>query len=102
MPAHRDRNLDALPPQHSVVGPRAMAITEVGYHDGPGGWTEPEVAEHMAWERRFFSQQGFEIVVAFQLNDGEPANPSTEAHFGYRRFPSLTWKPVAQAFVNAV
>ena len=85
----------------AIVGHRPLAVTEVGYHDGPGGWNWGQVAEHMAWERRFFSEQGFEVVVAFQINDGEKLDPSTEAHFGFRRHPSGEWKPVAQAFVHA-
>lgn len=85
----------------AIVGPRPLAVTEVGYHDGPGGWNWAQVAEYMAWERRFFSEQGFEIVVGFQINDGERLDPSTEAHFGFRRNPSGEWKPVTSAFVNA-
>lgn len=85
-----------------IVGARPLACSEVGYHDGPGGWTEAEVAQHLVWERRFFSTQGFELVSAFQINDGAATDPSTEAHFGLRRLPSLEWKPSAAAFVHAV
>jgi len=86
----------------AIVGQRPLVVTEVGYHDGPGGWSEAKVAEYMAWERRFFSEQGFELVVAFQINDGERLDPSTEAHFGFRRNPSGEWKPVSHAFVHAL
>ncbi|CAB4177296.1 hypothetical protein UFOVP998_6 [uncultured Caudovirales phage] len=86
----------------AIVGSRPLAVTEVGYHDGPGGWPELEVAAHMAWERRFFSEQGFEICVGFQLNDGRADDASTEAHFGFRRSPSLAWKPVSARFAGVV
>lgn len=82
-----------------IVGNRSMAVTEVGYHDGEGGWPEQTVATNMAWERRFFSQQGFEIVVGFQLNDGP--NTDTESHFGFRRLDGI-WKPVSRAFIESV
>ncbi|HYB96205.1 MAG TPA: hypothetical protein VEC39_14635 [Vicinamibacterales bacterium] len=86
----------------AIVGPRALALTEVGYSDGPGYWSECEVAAHMAWERQFFSAHGFELCVAFQLNDGPPENRTTEAHFGFRRYGTGEWKPVAKAFTQAV
>lgn len=86
----------------AIVGQRPLAITETGYHDGPGGWSEHAVAEHLAFERRFFSEQGFEIVVAFQINDGHPADSDKEAHFGLRRYGTGEWKPAAAAFIGAV
>lgn len=78
---------------------RPLAVTEIGYHDGPGGWSENEVAAHMAWERQLFDAHGFEIVVAFQINDGP--NLDTESHFGFRRMDG-SWKPVSRSFVGAV
>lgn len=91
----------------AIVGPRPLACTETGYYDSKDGWTEAQVAENMAWERRFFSEQGFEVCVAFQLNDGPDHDQHPEGNFGFRRHineqrPTTEWKPVAQAFVEAV
>lgn len=83
----------------AIVGPRPIAITEVGYSDGPGYWSENDVAAHMAWERQLFDHHGFEIVVGFQANDGP--NADTESHFGFRRLDG-SWKPVADSFTGAV
>jgi hypothetical protein len=82
-----------------IVGNRPLACTEVGYHDSPSGWTEEQVADHMAWERRFFSDQGFEICSAYQVNDGPSDEPID--HYGFRR-ASGAWKPVTLAFTQAV
>lgn len=79
----------------AIVGERPLACTEVGYHDGPTGSTEAQVADHMAWEGQFFSAHGFEIVSAYQINDGPTDEPSD--HFGFRRQDG-SWKPVAFAF----
>lgn len=96
----RDHEIERL---KAIVGPRPMACTEVGYHDGVSGWPERDVASHMAWERAFFDRHGFEIVVAFQINDGpNQQSRDPEAHYGFRRHPSLEWKPVAEAFTKAV
>jgi len=78
---------------------RPIAITEVGYHDTQNGWSPEAVANHMEWERKFFSNQGIEIVVAYQLNDGNDS--SIDAHFGFRN-SSYEWKPVAKSFTEAV
>ncbi len=86
----REQEIDIL---RSIVGNRPLACTEVGYHDDE--WTEAEVAEHMAWERNFFSQQGFEICSAYNINDG--SGTSHEDHYGFRRLDN-TFKPVAAAF----
>ncbi len=85
-----------------IVGDRPIALTEMGYHNAPGGWTEQESAENEAWERRFGDRHGFDFVVKFQLNDGpDPSNTSTEAHYGARRADG-TWKPAADAFIGAL
>ncbi len=84
------------------VGARPLCISEIGYHDGPDGWPEPQVADHMAHARRFYSQHGFDFVVAFQMNDGPPTARDPEAHFGFRRYNSTEWKPVATAFAGAI
>ena len=78
-----------------VVGDRPFICSEVGYHDGPDGSTEEQVAAKMTWERNFFSQQGFEIVSGYNINDGPSGEPID--HFGFRRLDG-TWKPVAAAF----
>lgn len=78
-----------------IVGDRPLAVTEVGYHNVE--WTEAEAADNMAWERQFFTAQGFEIVSAFQLNDGPGGD--TESHYGFRRMDG-SWKAVAYAFAN--
>ena len=83
-----------------IVGNRPLAVTEVGYHQNE--WTEAEAAANMAWERKFFAEQGFDFVIGYQLNDGPPENTDYEAHFGFRRFNSMEWKPVAEAFVTAL
>jgi hypothetical protein len=84
-----------------IVGPRPLACTEVGYHDGPGGWTEQQVADNMIWERNFFSQQGFEICSAYNINDGPADDPAPISHYGFRRLDG-SWKPVAFAFTQGV
>jgi FRG1-like domain len=84
-----------------IVGDRPLACTEVGYHDSPSGWSEAEVADNMAWERGFFSEQGFEIVSAYQVNDGPVEDPEPIAHFGFRRAGG-SWKPVAFEFCNTL
>jgi len=82
----------------AVVGPRPLACTEVGYDDSPSGWTESEVALNMRWERDFFGQQGFEICVGYQINDGPGSEPID--HYGFR-YRDGSWKPVAYFFINA-
>lgn len=97
---------DEVAKLRAIVGPRPLAVTETGYHDGPGGWSENEVAAHMAWERQFFDHHGFDFVVGFQINDGPPDSKDVfEAHFGFRRFNPNgpgEWKPVAKAFTEAI
>jgi hypothetical protein len=96
----RDHEIERL---KCIVGARPLACTEVGYHDGISGWNERDVASHMAWERTFFSGHGFELVVGFQINDGpDKLSRDPEYHYGFRRHPSLEWKPVADAFTKAV
>lgn len=90
----------------SIVGMgRKMAVTEVGYHTGPGGWTEVEAADNLAWERRFFGEQGFELVCMFQINDGDPKRYDRktmhEAYYGARRQDG-TWKDqIVDAFTRS-
>jgi hypothetical protein len=80
-----------------IVGERPLACSEIGYYDGPNGWTEQQVAENFVWERDFFSKQGFEIISAYNINDGPGPEPID--HFGFRRLDG-TWKPVASAFAK--
>jgi hypothetical protein len=79
----------------AIVGPRGLAISELGYHVGAGGWTEAESAAHMEYERQFWARHGFAFAVAFQIASA----PSThyEANFGFQRVDS-TWRPVADAW----
>lgn len=81
-----------------IVGARPYACSEVGYYDQGGHWNERDVARHMQWERNFFSEHGFEICSAYQLNDG-PADGEYDFknHYGFRRLDG-EWKPVAYAF----
>lgn len=81
----------------AIVGNRPLACTEVGYHDGPGGWSESDVALNMAWERTFFGDQGFEVCVGYQINDGTGTEPTS--HYGFRRL-DYSWKPVATFFIR--
>jgi hypothetical protein len=84
----------------NIVGfKRPLACTEVGYHDGPGGSTEETVATNMMWERKFFSDEGFEICSAYNINDGTGTEPID--HYGFRRLDG-SWKPVAYAFTQGV
>ena len=86
----------------NIVGfRRGLACTEIGYHDGPDGSTEEEVAEKMVWERQFFSDEGFEVCSGYNINDGPPEDLEPIAHYGFRRYDG-SWKPVADAFANAV
>lgn len=75
----------------SIVGPRPLACTEVGYHDGPGGISEAEVTENLIKEAAFFEKEGVELMITYQINDGQPNDPSPEAHYGRRRLDG-TWK----------
>ena len=95
----RSREAEVATLRNIVGSTRALACTEIGYHDGPGGSTEETVAANMVWERRFFSQQGFEIVSAYNINDGPADDPAPIAHYGFRRLDG-TWKPVAFAFTQ--
>lgn len=92
---------DEITKLRALVGQRPLAVTEVGYHDGPGGCSESDVAAHMAWERQLFDQHGFDFVVGFQINDGPPTSRDPDAHFGFRRADG-SWKPVTAAFTGAV
>jgi hypothetical protein len=85
----------------SIVGNRPLAVSEVGYHDDPRGWTEAQVVENMAWERRFWASNNFDFVIAYQINDGIAGSSEAEDRFGFRRADG-SWKPVADAFFNAV
>jgi len=95
--ASRDAEVATL---KQIVGARPLAVTEVGYHDGPEGSSEGQVADNLAWERQFFSGHDFEIVSAYQINDG-PADGEPINHYGFRR-ANQTWKPVAFAFARTV
>jgi hypothetical protein len=81
----------------SIVGPRPLAVTEVGYSNSE--FSEEESARNLSWERKFFGDAGFEIVSAYGINDG----PSTQTidHYGFRRFDG-TWKPQAETFPAGV
>lgn len=82
-----------------TVGARPLAISEANYNDGPGGWTEEQVAAFMADLRRIFARHGFDFVVGFQLNDGPSAD--RDDHYGFRRLDG-SFKPVAAAFTGAL
>lgn len=84
-----------------IDGPRPMAITEIGLRDGRNGLSEEQVAERLPRMRQFFAEQGFEIVSAYGLNDGEdrPGQYDPENHYGFRRLDG-SWKPVARTFAD--
>ena len=81
-----------------LTGPVPICIGEIGYNSRD--YSEAEVADNMAWERRFFSEYGVEIVGGFQVNDG--LDPTDIEHcYGWRRGDTLDWKPVVRAFIDA-
>lgn len=85
-----------------IVGNRPLACTEVGYHRGAGsdGYTEEEIASHLAWERQFWTDQSFDFSVVYQINDGPAGDTSALGNYGLRRRDG-TWRPAARAFTGA-
>jgi len=83
-----------------IVGPRKLACSEVGYHDGKH-WSEADVASAMRFERMFFEAQGFELISAYQLNDGPLGDLSDDGHYGFGRSDG-TWKPVVAAWTSNI
>lgn len=90
---------DEMATLRQIVGARPLACSEVGYNDKE--WNEQEVADNMAWERRFALEQGLDFVVAYQLNDSPPGTEH-DPDYGFRRYGTSTWKPVTQVFVGAI
>lgn len=94
----RDAEVQKL---RSIVGNRPLACTEVGYHRGrDSGYSDEQVAEHLVWERQFFSTHGFDMVVVYQINDGPVGDTSALGNYGLRRHDG-TWRPAARAFTGA-
>lgn len=93
---------DEIKKLREIVGTRRpVAVTEIGYSDGPDHWSENEVAAHLAWERQLFDAHGFELVVGYQINDGARDSREPDDHYGFRRLDG-DWKPVARHFIEAV
>lgn len=91
MPGYKTRKseFDAL---HSIAGDRKVWCTEIGWNDFTkvGGWipsicgkplSEDQVAANFKREIQLCSENGLEVLIAFQLNDGTGA----DEHFGIRK-----------------
>jgi hypothetical protein len=93
-----------------IIGQRPFIVSEFGYHTANRAtrwerlfgiqrrWTDAQVAQHVAFEWRFWEGHGAVGAVLFQINDG--VEDTGEARFGIRRVNG-TWKPVADAFRRA-
>lgn len=73
--------------------PRPLLIGEVGYNNKT--FSEAAAADYMAWEARFWNEQGIDFVFAYQINDG-PTSHVLDS-YGFRRLDG-SWKPVKDAF----
>lgn len=83
------REAEVLELRNLVGWGRRLGLTEFGYHTAPRRssswwgrllgrkerWTDAQVAEYVAWEFRFWSQQGAEFATLYQINDGPTDTP---------------------------
>jgi hypothetical protein len=87
-----------------LVGDRATACTEFGYHSAEDSFgfahlrhhrrSDQEVTDGVLWDLDFFSRHGVTMAVLYQLNDGP--NDTALDRYGLRRFDQ-SLKPVAEA-----
>ena len=88
-----------------LIGDRAWAISECGYHTAGRSvgwwlwkrtlrWTDADVALYTSHDLNFYRQHGAEFSVVYQLNDAVP--DTRLSRYGIRRVDG-SWKPVADA-----